>query len=96
MAQLIQQNAFASFRSSVSLIPSAAPAVDRHAQFAGLLRLCPWSRHERVEAFGEPAIDRSEEIASLLSFALIARAAPCSSPRAVPKDASFARLLQRH
>jgi hypothetical protein len=27
---------------------------------------------ERVEAFGEPAIDRGEQIASLLPFALIA------------------------
>ena len=41
---------------------------------------------ERVEAFGEPAVDRSEKIAGLLPACPDrARAAPCSSRRGVPR-----------
>jgi hypothetical protein len=46
-------------------------------QRLGLLQI------DSVEAFGEPAADRSQEFASLLQFPLDpAKAAPYSSPRA--------------
>ena len=43
-----------------------------------------WPQVERVEAFSEPAVDRSEKIACLIPFALIA-----------PNGARVGRLLDR-
>ena len=45
----------------------------------------------RVEAFGEPAVDRSEQVASLCSFPDRARAEPCSLLRAIPRTLLVAR-----
>ena len=38
---------------------------------------------ERIEPFGEPGVNRSEQIAGLIPLALFARAAPGSLRRAV-------------
>ena len=55
-------------------------------QGLGLLQI------ERVEALGEPAVDRREKIAGLAAACPDrARAAPCSSPRAVPRILPAAR-----
>jgi hypothetical protein len=51
---------------------------------------------ERVEAFSEPAIDRSEKIAGLLPFALITPQppAPCLSQRAIHRPSSVWPLVR--
>ena len=62
---------------------------------------CNWASNrlcllqiERVEAFGEPAVDRSEKIAGLLPLALITpEPRQCSSPRAAPRTLPAAPAL---
>ena len=59
-------------------------------QRLGLLQI------ERVEAFGEPAVDRREQIAGLAAACPDrATAAPCSSPRAAPRTLPAAHAQPR-